>query len=410
MTAALPAAIARCYDPGRADGPPGCVPTTAGRVVRAPPFFAGIPMQRRRLSATPVAVMLFAVTCGASGAAEPRWTDARDLGPEGRGWAEADLASPYDRLPKKAEGRVPVPVWNLSRHSAGLTVRFVADTPAIHLRWTLTSADLAMKHMPATGVSGLDLYARDGGGRWRWVACATPNAEGSEQAATIDGLSPGEREWLLFLPLYNGVSSLAIGVPEGASLGEAPPTDAKPIVFYGTSITHGACASRPGMCHPAILRRRFDRPVVNLGFSGAGRMEPEVGALVAEIDAAAYVIDCCPNLSPEETAARTPPLVRQLRAARPSVPILLVEDRRYTDGWIRPSHAARNDGNHAALRAVYDELVAAGVPGIHYLGGDDLLGDDGEGTVDSSHPTDLGFQRQAALFEAALRPLVRPAP
>lgn len=338
------------------------------------------------------------------------FVDARALGLEGQGWQEADLAAPFDRFPRKAEGIVPGGVWTLSRHSAGLAVRFTADSPAIHLRWTLTSASLAMKHMPATGVSGLDLYARDDRGRWRWVACATPNAEGVDQTASVDGLAPGEREWLLFLPLYNGIAALEIGVPVGASLERAPPLaegQERPIVFYGTSITHGACASRPGMCHPAILRRRFDRPVVNLGFSGSGRMEPEVGGLLAEIDAAAYVIDCCPNLSPEETAARTPPLVRQLRAARPHVPILLVEDRRYTDGWIRPSHAARNDGNHAALRAAHDELVAAGVPGIHYLGGDDLLGDDAEGAVDSSHPTDLGFQRQAAIFESALHPLLR---
>lgn len=341
-----------------------------------------------------------------------RYADARGLGLEGQGWQPADFAAPFDRLPKKAEGSVPGSVWTLSHHSAGLAVRFIADAPSLHLRWTLTSPTLAMKHMPATGVSGLDLYARDGRGEWRWAACASPNAEGVEQTATIGGLAPGKREWLLFLPLYNGVASLEIGVPVGATLERAPSLSAaheKPIVFYGTSITHGACASRPGMCHPAILRRRFERTVVNLGFSGSGRMEPEVGALLAEIDAAAYVIDCCPNLSPEETAARSAPLVRQLRAARPHVPILLVEDRRYTDAWIRPEQAARNDGNHAALRAAFDSLVAEGVPGLSYLGGDDLLGDDAEGAVDSSHPTDLGFQRQAALFEAALRPLLRAA-
>jgi len=336
------------------------------------------------------------------------WTTAESLGLEGQGWPAADLAARFDRLPAKAEGHVPGSVWNLSRHSAGLCVRFVAATPAIHLRWRLTSGELAMKHMPATGVSGLDLYARDGRGNWRWAACAAPNAAGVDQSAVVGGLADGRREWLLFLPLYNGVVSLEIGVPAGATLEAAPaPADGRPIVFYGTSITHGACASRPGMCHPAILRRRLDRPVVNLGFSGSGRMEPEVGALLAEIDAALYVVDCCPNLTPEETAARTAPLVRQLRAARPDAPILLVEDRRYTDAWIRPEAAARNDGNHAALRAAYDGLVAEGVTGLHYLPGDLLLGDDAEGAVDSSHPTDLGFQRQAAAFEAVLRPALR---
>ena len=178
-------------------------------------------------------------------------------------------------------------------------------------------------------------------------------------------------------------------------------------MFYGTSITHGACASRPGTCHTALLHRRYGRPVVNLGFSGNGRMEPEMGELLAEIDAAAYVIDCCPNLDGPTTAARTRPLVELLRQARPDTPIILVEDRRYADSWLRPGKKAHNDANHAALKAAYDELVAAGVKGLHYLGGDDLLGADGEGTVDSSHPTDAGFVDHAKAFAKVLDPLFR---
>jgi hypothetical protein len=339
------------------------------------------------------------------------YVDARDFGVEGRGWPAADFAAPFDRLPAKAQEKVRADVWNLSRHAAGLCVRFVADTPAIHARWTLTSDSLAMPHMPATGVSGLDLYARDDAGHWRWVACATPNKAGLEQGGVVvDGLAPGKREWLLYLPLYNGVTSLEIGVPAGATLERAPAAlrgRDKPIVFYGTSITHGACASRPGTCHTAILHRRYGRPVVNLGFSGNGRMEVEMGELLAEIDAAAYVIDCCPNLDGPTTAARTRPLVELLRKARPDTPILLVEDRRYTDSWLRPAKRAHNDANHAALKAAYDELVAAGVPGLHYLGGDDLLGADGEGTVDSSHPTDSGFVDHAKAFAKVLDPLLR---
>ena len=339
------------------------------------------------------------------------FVDASDLGIEGRGWPAADFAAPFDRLPAKAREKVRPDVWNLSRHSAGLSVRFVTDAPAIHARWTLTSDSLAMPHMPATGVSGLDLYARDDAGHWRWVACATPSKAGLEQGGVVvDGLAPGKREWLLYLPLYNGVASLEIGVPAGATLERAPAAlrgRGKPIVFYGTSITHGACASRPGTCHTALLHRRYGRPVVNLGFSGNGRMEPEVGDLLAEIDAAAYVIDCCPNIDGPTTAARTRPLVELLRKSRPDTPIILVEDRRYTDSWLRPGKKARNDANHAALKSAFDDLVAAGVPGLHYLGGDDLLGADGEGTVDSSHPTDSGFVDHAKAFAKVLDPLFR---
>ena len=333
------------------------------------------------------------------------WCDIRGFGVEGQGFA--DTKAPYDRLPARAEGTVRDAVWSLSRHSAGLCVRFVTASPAIHAHWKLTSSRLEMPHMPSTGVSGLDLYGRDGHGKWRWIACASPTGEETSKALA-QGLPAAEREYLLYLPLYNGVSVVEVGVPAGETVKSAPPRPeerVKPIVYYGTSITHGACASRPGMVHTAILQRRYDRPCVNLGFSGNGRMEPEVVSLIAEIDAAVYVIDCCPNLGPDEVAARTGPLVVLLRKTRPETPIVLVEDRVYGDSWIHAGKAARNRGNHAALRAEFEKLVAAGDRNLYYIPGDGLLGDDDEGTVDSSHPTDLGFLRQADAFDKVLAPL-----
>lgn len=335
-----------------------------------------------------------------------RWMDVKELGLEGQGWS--DTKAPYDRLPARAEGKVRDAVWNLSRHSAGLCVRFVTDSPKIHARWTVTSANLAMPHMAATGVSGVDLYARDDRGRWRWVAVGQPKAVANE-IVLAQGLRPGKREYLVYLPLYNGTSSAEIGVPQEFALGKAPaypPERAKPIVYYGTSITHGACASRTGMVHTAILQRRYDRPAINLGFSGNGRMEPEVGEFLVELDPAVYVIDCCPNMGGDDTAARTKPLIAQLRKAHPETPIVLVEDRRYTDAWLNESKAKRNDGNHAALKQAYDELIAAGDKNLYYIPGDDLLGEDGDGAVDSSHPNDLGFLRQADAFDKVLGPVL----
>lgn len=336
-----------------------------------------------------------------------RWFDIRQLGIEGQGWS--DTKSPYDRLPAKAEGKVRDAVWNLSRDSAGMCVRFQAHSPVIHARWTLTKANLAMPHMPATGVSGLDLYAKDDQGTWRWVANGRPAAQTNSQKLA-EGIPAGNREWLLYLPLYNGVTSVEIGVPAGESIEKAKAYTAeraKPIVFYGTSITHGACASRPGMVHTAILSRKYGRPIINLGFSGNGKMEPEVTALLAEIDASAYVIDCCPNLSGPETAERTKPLVEQLRKARPETPIVLVEDRIYTNAWLLKSKLAHNKGNHAALKKSFDELIAAGTKQLYYIPGDDLLGDDNDGAVDSSHPNDLGFVRQAEAFDKVLGRLMK---
>lgn len=332
----------------------------------------------------------------------PVWTDARALTVEGQGWREVD--APFDRLPGKAKDRVRPAVWGLSRCAAGICVRFRTDATSLHVRWTLTSENLAMAHMPATGVSGLDLYVMTKAGSWRWLATAQPG-QVTNQRRLFGGLAKETRTYLLYLPLYNGVRSVELGVAQGTRLEPAPRLmkGLKPVVFYGTSITQGACASRPGMAHVAILGRRLGVPVINLGFSGNGKMESELAELLAEIDAAAYVIDCLPNMNGKLVTARAVPFVEALRKRRPTVPIVLVEDRTYQDAHLALARRRHNDANRRALRAAYAQLLAKEVPGLHYLKGEALLGKDGEGTVDGSHPTDLGFVRQADAFQPLLR-------
>ena len=336
------------------------------------------------------------------------WRDVKDWGVEGKGWSETTRF--YDRFPAKAELTIPKPVWNLSRHSAGMLVRFETDAAAIHARWSLLSASLAIPHMPATGVSGLDLYARDEQGRDRWLAVAKPDKQKMELKLVdkVDPLPGGKRRlYTLYLPLYNGTDSLEIGVDARASFEPVAPRKEKPLVFYGTSILHGACASRPGMPFVAILGRRLNKPTINLGFSGNGRMEPEVGALLAELDPCLYAIDCLPNMSAEQVAERSAPLVRQLRKARPETPILLVEDRSFTSSPFlkgsRDGHAARR----AAFRKAHGNLTAEGVKGLGYLEGEGILGDDGEGATDGSHPNDLGMVRYADAYEREMKKFLK---
>ena len=330
-----------------------------------------------------------------------QWHDVTKWGVEGRILPDQERARWFDRLPASAQGKVTSAVWSLSRDSAGMMARFRTDASAIHVHYKVMKSALAMPHMPATGVSGIDLYARDGQGRWKWVQVTRPATQ-EITAEVIKGLAPGEREYAAYLPLYNGVESLEIGVPEGARFEGLAPR-AKPIVFYGTSITHGACASRPGMVHTGILGRRLDRPVVNLGFSGNGRMDQAVGEYLVQIDAAAFVIDCLPNMNAAAVREKCIPLVKQLRAARPTVPIILVEDRRFTNDWITPEKRQFHTDNHAALRECYEKLLAEGVSGLSYIEGDHLYGDDTEGATDASHASDLGFMRQADIFEPFLR-------
>jgi len=334
------------------------------------------------------------------------WHDVRRWGVEGRGWS--DTARYFDRFPSRAEKTVPPAVWGLSRHSAGMLVRFETDSAAIHARYELLNANLALPIMPATGVSGLDLYARDERGREKWVGVARPTAK-TMQVQLANGIDPlpggGLRQYTVYLPLYNGTETLEIGVDPKAKFRPVAPRLERPVLFYGTSIMHGASASRPGMAIPAIIGRRLGLPTINLGFSGNGRMDEAVVALLAELDPAIYAIDCLPNMTPEQVAERTEPLVRRLRQARPDTPILLVEDRTFTNAGFFKNTTTQHTARRAALRKAYDRLRAEGVRRLGYLEGAALLGDDGEAATDGSHPSDLGFVRYADAYEAAFRRL-----
>ena len=347
------------------------------------------------------------VTAPAATAKQPvepalEWRDVTQWGVEGRAFGDMERQSWFDRFPSVAEGKVTDAVWGLSRDSAGMMVRFKTDATTIWANYTLRRERLALANMTAMGASGIDLYARDDAGKWRWVGVTRPDKKVIRQQI-IAGLKSGFREYAAYLPLYNGVEQLSLGVPPGAKFEPLAPRTEKPIVFYGTSITQGASASRPGMVHTAILGRRFDRPVINLGFSGNGRMDAAVGELLAKIDAAVFVIDCLPNMAAADVRQKCIPLVNQLRAARPNTPIVLVEDRRSTNAWILPKGDKHHTDNHAALRECFATLQKEGIKGLHYLGGDDLLGDDAEAATDGSHPSDLGFVRHADLFEPVLR-------
>jgi hypothetical protein len=339
------------------------------------------------------------------------WVDARKLSMEGQGWKKT--AGPYDRFPARAKSSVPDPVWILSRNSAWIAVRFVSSASEIHCRWKLTSATLAMNHMPATGVSGVDLYVRlsrgDKNQRWHWTGIGRPAAQINEVKIAA-GIPPGKHEFLLYLPLYNGVKSVEIGVPRKAKIVPAPARPAgkaRQVLFYGTSITQGGCASRPGMAYSAIIGRILDRPAINFGFSGSGRMDPPVVDLLCEIDPAVYVIDCCPNLSPELIAERTEPLVRKLRQAHPKTPIILVENIEYQAGAFLPEARRDYTGKNVALCAAYKRLLTAGIKGLYYVPGKQLFGQDGDATVDGVHATDLGFIRIAECLAPVIKKAIR---
>ncbi len=335
--------------------------------------------------------------------AEPAivWHDVTEWGIEGKGFD--DTASYFDRLPARAESVVRPKVWELSRDASGMAVRFRTNATRIDIDCELTEDSLDMPHMPATGVSGLDLYTKQDGA-WRWASVFRPRRN-PLQGTLVEALAsaPDGREYLMYLPLYNGVKSLKIGVPEGATFEGLSPRNTQPILFYGTSITHGACASRPGMAFVNILGRRLDRPMLNFGFSGNGKMETEVASFLAELDPAVFVLDCMPNTPREVVEERSYDVVKLWRAAHPDTPIVMVESRSWSSSDLVAGREAIHDEKRASMRRTFDRLKAEGVTGLFYVEGKGLLGDDHEATTDGSHPSDLGMMRMADALEPVLR-------
>lgn len=333
------------------------------------------------------------------------WYDATQWPVENKCWTDVDRY--FARLPGRAHGKVTDAVWGNSQHSAGEVVRFRTNATTLKVRYKLYSGNVAMAHMPATGVSGLDLYAFDEESKtWRWVAITQPRKQ-EEEKEWISGIEEKTRDYMCYLPLYNGVETLSIGVPEGAEFTALSPRSDKPIVYYGTSIAHGGCASRPGNAFTAMIGRRLDIPVVNLGFSGSAKMEIAIAELLAELDAEIYVLDASPNMTAQMIAERALPFIKKLRESRPTTPILLVEDRWYGNSWILPSRNKTNADNHRELQKVFDTLKDED-PNLYYLSAENLLGEDldRDATVDCSHPNDLGMYRQANALEAVLRPIL----
>ncbi len=324
---------------------------------------------------------------------------------EGTSISDSLKESPYDRLPISYKDKIREPVWDLSKASAGITVRFHSNSTSISLKWTILN-DFDMPHMASTGIKGIDLYTKYNN-KWRYVTSAgalvgQKKYQNNEVASDsineyelITNISSEFREYKLFLPLYDGVTKLEIGIDSDAQIKKATPNTKKPIVFYGTSITQGGCASRPGMAHTNIISRKLDVDCINFGFSGNGRMETPIIELISEIKASVYVIECLQNMNIKQVKERVLPLVKIIRKKQPSTPIIFVENMMYKTAFLDKTIETELIQENLALKNEYDKILKNGFQNIFYIEDMKADGMDNEGTVDGVHLTDLGFLRYA---------------
>lgn len=337
------------------------------------------------------------------------YTNARELEIIGKGWVET--SGDYQRMPAYLKDSCRDNQWWLYCHSAGVAVRFATNSTRIAGQWNLIN-NFHMQHMAMTGIKGVDLYRLNKKGKWEYVNTARPQeknlvADSVQSKLFVERMDGEWHEYMMYLPLYDGVNWLEVGIDSTAQISKPrvnlPRREGK-IVFYGTSVMQGGCASRPGMVATSIIERDLQRECVNLGTSGEGKMDMYVLRAMATIDdVSCYVIDPVPNCTAGMCDTLTYNFIRSLHGLRPDVPIVMVEGLRYPYCSQDTFYARYLVEKNAHWRRNYKQLRKDGVRNLYYVTWDGMTGRDEEGTVDGIHLTDLGFRAYADIIEPLLK-------
>ncbi len=330
--------------------------------------------------------------CGIANKEEYVWYSADDKRFDIRGLA-VHTDGTYIRMPEEALTDKSEGVQNLARHTAGGRVRFRTSAEKLAF-YVENPSTFHMNHMPQTGISGIDVYVNGVfSASFRPANISAVYSEGEMVlSGKVNNIEIG-------MPLYNGVRHLYIGIPKGKKILPAKPYKVDtPVVYYGSSITQGGCASRPGNSYQGFISRHLKVDYINLGFSGNAKGEETMARYIASLDMSAFVMDYdhnAPNMAHLE--ATHEPFFKIIRAAHPDLPIIMVS---------RPNIWSKGeDGRDDIVRKTYENAVAAGDTNVWYISGKKLFGtlDREDCTVDRCHPNDLGFYRMAQAIEPVLK-------
>ena len=339
-----------------------------------------------------------------------RYEDASKFRIINKGWD--NTSEPYTRLPQSYMDSCRKDQSWLYNHSSGIAVRFATNSKRIAAQWNLKN-NFHMQHMAMTGIKGTDLYyLNDETGKWEYVNTARPQeknfkADSIQSKLYVENLDGEMHEYMIYLPLYDGINWLQIGVDSTAQL--LPPQVDNPrsmgkIIIYGTSIQQGGCASRTGMVSSAMIQRDFNLECVNLATSGQARMDFYIAEAMASIeDAICFVLDPVPNCTKDRCDTATYDFVKILRTLRPEVPIIMVDGLIYPYARYDSSLAEYLPQKNEGFRRGYEQHKAENLNGMYYMTWEGQTGPDMEGTVDGIHMTDYGFRAYADLLEVVLK-------
>lgn len=298
----------------------------------------------------------------------------------------------YTTLPKE--------VKELCTNSAGLAFSFKTNSPIIKVRWNVSNK-MDYSNMSLIVQKGVDLYIKKNN-KWVFAGVGKPKGESSD-VTVVKNMNNDLKECLLYLPLYDEVKSMEIGVTKESFICNNNNPFKGKIIVYGSSITQGASASRPGLAYTSQLSRSSGWQFINLGFSGSGKMEQSVARMLADIqNVDAYILDCIPNPSPKEIEERTVNFISTIRKEHPNVPIIIIQSIIRESGNFDKEVSEYVEKQNNTIDREISKLKEAGVKGVYLIKEDNFLGEDHEGCIDGIHPNDLGFSRMIEKYKIHL--------
>lgn len=306
----------------------------------------------------------------------------------------------FRRMPEAVAKRVSEGVYTLHTNNAGGRVRFITDSPYVAIKTEYTPGK--MPHFALTGSAGFDMYS-ESDGESRYEGTFVPPFDVARGYESVKDF-PEQKERIITInfPLYSSVKKLYVGLKEGSVLKEAPEYKIeKPIVYYGSSITQGGCASKPGSSYQSILSRRFDCNYINLGFSGNAKGEQEITDYIKGLDMSIFVMDYDHNApSTEHLRATHQKMFQAIRSAQPNLPILIMTRPKY---YLTQEEKIR----HEIIYNTYMTAKEQGDKNVYFLSGQQLMKIAlDNGTVDNCHPTDSGFFSMACAIEEIFKEIL----
>ena len=305
----------------------------------------------------------------------------------------------FRRIPEKVAETVSKGVLSLHANTAGGRLRFKTNSPYVAIYAELENICRA-PHFALTGAAGFDLYENiDGEDRYINTFIPPYDVENSYESV-VDFFGEKEREITINFPLYTDVKNFYIGVSETSYIKAPEPYKyEKPIVYYGSSITQGGCAARPGTCYEAIISRRLSCDYINLGFSGVARAEDEIANYIKDLDMSVFVYDYDHNApTPEHLEKTHERMFKIIREKNPTLPIIMASKPKF-HGDEYGENIYKLKRTLEIIQKTYNNAKAAGDENVYFIHGGDLMQYARyDGTVDIAHPTDLGFYSMAKVF------------